>query len=151
MILIQEILRRINRLLSFDTTRNNRKRRLQQFFVTAGTSLPLYYLATMWGYTDRPTHTRVQPVSVVECRHCRGNVFTRRCLTMKGGRHFTVPLPGNDRRGTHTHRLMGGVYEMQRWDGLRCHDIHTEFHKDWFRHSDVNRGRFTDTWTRRQH
>jgi hypothetical protein len=30
---------------------------------------------------------------------------------------------------------------------LRYHDIHTEFHKDWFRHSEVNRG---DTQTHTQ-
>jgi hypothetical protein len=28
---------------------------------------------------------------------------------------------------THTDRLMGGVYEVRHWDGLRCHDIHTKF------------------------
>jgi hypothetical protein len=26
------------------------------------------------------------------------------------------------------------------WDGLRCHDIHTKFHKDWFRHWRAVRG-----------
>jgi hypothetical protein len=31
-----------------------------------------------------------------------------------------------------THRLMEGIYEI-------CHDIHTKFHKDWFRHSKVDR------------
>jgi hypothetical protein len=41
---------------------------------------------------------------------------------------------------TQTHRLMGGIYEVRRSDGLRCHDIHTEFHKDWFMHSKVDRG-----------
>jgi hypothetical protein len=40
---------------------------------------------------------------------------------------------------------MGGIYEVPLWDGLRCHDIHTEFHKYWFRHSNVNRGRYTHT------
>jgi hypothetical protein len=32
---------------------------------------------------------------------------------------------------------MVGVYEVRRSDGLRCHDVHTRFHKDWFRHSKV--------------
>jgi hypothetical protein len=36
-----------------------------------------------------------------------------------------------------THRLLGGIYEVRRLDGLRCHDIHTKFHKDWFSHSKV--------------
>jgi hypothetical protein len=34
---------------------------------------------------------------------------------------------------------MGRIYEVRRSDGLRCHDIHTKCHKDWFRHSKVNR------------
>jgi hypothetical protein len=34
--------------------------------------------------------------------------------------------------------LMEGIYEVCRWDGLRCHDIRTKFHADWFRHSKVN-------------
>jgi hypothetical protein len=37
------------------------------------------------------------------------------------------------------HRLTGEIYEVCRWDGLRCHDIHTKFHKDWFRHSKIDR------------
>jgi hypothetical protein len=35
---------------------------------------------------------------------------------------------------------MGEIYEVRRWDGLRCHDIHTKFHKDWFSHSKVDMG-----------
>jgi hypothetical protein len=27
--------------------------------------------------------------------------------------------------------LMGGIYELRRWDGLRYHYIHTKFHKNW--------------------
>jgi hypothetical protein len=63
---------------------------------------------------------------------CRGNVFTE-------------PLPSSD---THRHRLVGGIYEVHRWDGLRCHDIHTKFHKDWFRHPNLIVG---DSQTYRQH
>jgi hypothetical protein len=39
--------------------------------------------------------------------------------------------------------LMGGIYEMRRWDGLRWQYIyiHVKFHKDWFGHSKVVRGR----------
>jgi hypothetical protein len=33
----------------------HRKRRLQQFFIAVGKSLPSFYLATIGGYTDRPT------------------------------------------------------------------------------------------------
>jgi hypothetical protein len=45
------------------------------------------------------------------------------------------------------------IYELCRWDGVSCHDIHTKFHKDWFSHSKVNRGKHiqTDTHTHTQH
>jgi hypothetical protein len=58
------------------------------------------------------------------CISCRGNVFLRsRCLATIGGIHIQ------------THRLMEGIYELGRWDGMRCYDIHTKFHRDWFRRS----------------
>jgi hypothetical protein len=45
--------------------------------------------------------------------------------------------------------LKGEIYEIRRFDGVRCHDMHTKFHKDWFRQSKVNKGE-TDkhTYTR---
>jgi hypothetical protein len=43
---------------------------------------------------------------------------------------------------------MGGIYELRRSDGLRCHDMHINVHKDWFRHSQVDRGY---SQTQRQH
>jgi hypothetical protein len=48
---------------------------------------------------------------------------------MKGGIHFTKPLPSNDRRDKHTDTLMGGIYEVAVEMGFRCHDIHTKFSK----------------------
>jgi hypothetical protein len=61
------------------------------------------------------------------CICCRGDVFTE-------------PSPSNDRRiHIQTHRLMGRIYEVRHWDWLRCRDIHSKFHKDWFRHSNVDR------------
>jgi hypothetical protein len=60
------------------------------------------------------------------------------CLTMKGGLHFTKPLPSDDRMDTHTDTLIDG----------RCHDISTKFHKDWFMHSKVNS---RDSQAHRQH
>jgi hypothetical protein len=30
-------------------------------------------------------------------------------------------------------------------EGLRCHDIHTTFHKDWFRHSKADGEGHTDS------
>jgi hypothetical protein len=72
------------------------------------------------------------------CIRCRGNVFTEQ-------------LPGND-RGIHikTHRLIGGIYEVRHWDGLRCHDIHTKFHKDWLRHSMMLTRKCASTWLKPQ-
>jgi hypothetical protein len=55
------------------------------------------------------------------------------------------PLPSND---TGIHIQMGGLYEVRRWDGMSCHDIHTKFNKDWIGHSEVNR---EDTQLYRQH
>jgi hypothetical protein len=61
------------------------------------------------------------------CIRCHGNVFTE-------------PLPDNGMDVCiRTHTLMGRIYEVHRWDGLRCHDIRTKFHKDWFSHSKVDR------------
>jgi hypothetical protein len=34
---------------------------------------------------------------------------------------------------------MGGIYKERRSVWFRCRDIHTELHKNWFRHSKVNR------------
>jgi hypothetical protein len=54
---------------------------------------------------------------------------------------FTKPLHSNC-KGIHiqTHTLMGRIYEVCCWYGLRCHDMHTKFHKNWFRHSKVDGG-----------
>jgi hypothetical protein len=36
-----------------------------------------------------------------------------------------------------TYKRMGGIYDVCHSDGLRCHDTHTKFHTDLFRHSQV--------------
>jgi hypothetical protein len=43
------------------------------------------------------------------CIRCRGN-------------DFTEPFPSNG-TGIHTYKLMRGIYEVRRCDGLRCNDI----------------------------
>jgi hypothetical protein len=43
--------------------------------------------------------------------------------------HLTEPLPCKCRRGTYAHRLIGGIYEVHRWDELSRHGMHTKFHK----------------------
>jgi hypothetical protein len=78
----------------------HRKRHLHQFFFAAGTSLPSRCLATLEGYTDRPTDSPLIDTnriendasnnsSIVACIHCHGNVSTE-------------PLPSNDTGHTHT-------------------------------------------------
>jgi hypothetical protein len=38
---------------------------------------------------------------------------------------------------------MGRINGILRWDGLRCRDVDTKFHKIWFKHSEVNSGWYT--------
>jgi hypothetical protein len=62
------------------------------------------------------------------------------------GKVDTEPLPTSERGiQIQTHRLMRGIYEVRCSDGLRCHNIDTEFQKDWFRHSKVDGGGYTDS------
>jgi hypothetical protein len=78
------------------------------------------------------------------------------------GKFSTQPFPSNDtgiftessrclatiRGYTYRHRLMRGIISLGRWDGLRCRDKSTKFHKDWFGRSRVNVGDTqTDTCT----
>jgi hypothetical protein len=66
-----------------------------------------------------------------------------------------IYIPSFIKIGSGIQKLIGGYTDSQtdgsdfkigRSDGLRCHGIHTGFHKDWFRHSKVDRGihRLTD-------
>jgi hypothetical protein len=48
-----------------------------------------------------------------------GTFLPSRCLATMGGLHIR------------TRRLVRGIYEVRRWCGLRCHDVHIKFHKDW--------------------
>jgi hypothetical protein len=41
--------------------------------------------------------------------------------------------------------LMGVINKVRRWEDLGCHETHTKFHIDWFKHSQVDTGEFTDT------
>jgi hypothetical protein len=50
-----------------------------------------------------------------------------------------------------TYRLVEGIYEARRSDGLMCHDLRTKFHTDWFKHSEVSKGSNRPTDTHRQH
>jgi hypothetical protein len=138
----QEILIRTNRLLSFTGQGPHRKRRFHQFFVVAGTYLPSRCLVTdrqtILQYDTNNIENDVSDISSVVARiRCNWNMSTE-------------SLPNNKKRiHIQTHRLMGGIYEVRRWDGLRCHFIHTRFHKDWFRYSIADRGE-TQTHRHRQ-
>jgi hypothetical protein len=49
-------------------------------------------------------------------------------------------------RGSNVGIMNGEIYDLCRCDGVRYHNIHTKFHKDRFRHSEINvcgRGEFT--------
>jgi hypothetical protein len=81
-----------------------------------------------WHDTDRIEDDVSNSSSIVACVFVAAVTFLpSRCLATIRGIHI------------YTHILMGGIYEVRRWDGLRCHDIHTKFHKDWLSHSKVHR------------
>jgi hypothetical protein len=109
------------------------KRRLQHFFVAAGTCLPSYYLATRRRYTDAHTDSPF-------IRHGLHRKWRVQQFFVAAGTYIPSRCIVAIREITHTERLMGGIYEVRRWDGLRCHDIHTKFHIDSFRHSKVDGG-----------
>jgi hypothetical protein len=109
---------------------SHRKRRLQQFFVAAGMSLPSCYLATI-GRTQTDPQTRVQQFFVAV-----GTCLPSCYLATIGGTQ-TDPQT----------RVQQFFYCcLCRWDEVRCHDIHTKFHRDWLRHSEVNRGDTPTVW-----
>jgi hypothetical protein len=81
-----------------------------------------------------------------------GTCLPSRCLAPKGGIlvQLTEPLPWNDRKDTHTDTQIDGMDLLStplRWVRVPYYTVHTKFHKDWFRHSKVDKG---DTQTRRQ-
>jgi hypothetical protein len=88
--------------------------------VAARTCIPNRYQAMIGGHTDW-------------WEGKDGYTLQTLCLTTIGGLHIQ------------THRLVEGILEVRRWDEFRCHNIHNKFHKDWFRHSKVNRRGFSDT------
>jgi hypothetical protein len=99
------------------------------------------------GYTDKPTDSPLIQHRPYRKWRAQQFFYCWVCIRCCGN---LEPLPSNVRGGMNiqTHRLMGGIYDVRRWDELRCRDIHTKFHKDLFRHSKVDRG---DTQIQRQH
>jgi hypothetical protein len=92
-----------------------------------------------WFDTERPTIVIAWVVIAgvmflpSRCLAIVGEILPSLCLASTGGIHVQ------------THRLMVRIYEVRRWDALKCHDIYTEFHKDSFRYSTVNRQGYTDS------
>jgi hypothetical protein len=71
-------------------------------------------------------HTRPTILLLLRVVFVAGTRLPSRCLATIGRIH------------TKAHRLVGGIYEVRRSDGLKYHDINTMCHKDWLRHSEVN-------------
>jgi hypothetical protein len=120
---IQDVLGRINRLLSFDTTRTKEKRCLQQFCFVTGKCLPSHWFAMIKGHTDRPTNSPLiqhGPSSrrrVQQFFHCCMYSLPRERV------YRSVALQRQTRKRIQAHRLMGGIHKVRLWDGLRYHDI----------------------------
>jgi hypothetical protein len=91
----------------------HRTRRLQRLFVAARMSLPSCYLATIWGYTDTQTQAYISS-PIVACIRSTGTSLPCHCLTIKGGTHFTYPLPG---KHSYTYRHTDG------WEGFMKYAI----------------------------
>jgi hypothetical protein len=98
--------------------------------------------------TDRNTRPRLLILYCVFI--AAGTCLLSRCLAIKGYTLSSLCLATVRGINIQSHRLMEGIYEVRRWDRLRCHGIHTEFHKDWFTYSNVNMWGFTYTLIHRQ-
>jgi hypothetical protein len=79
------------------------------------------------------------------------NFSTVSCVFVAAVTFFIEPLPSNDNAiNIGKRRLMEGIYEIRLCEELMCYDVHTKFHKDWFRHSEVDKGD-AQTQTQREH
>jgi hypothetical protein len=124
-----------------------RKWHLQKFFVVVRRILPRCYLAMIERYIDRPTDTRVQQFFYC-CVYPLPRERVYRAVDEEWKEGYTLSnfcLATIGRIRIQTHRLMGGIYEVRRWDGSLCRDMHSKFNNDWFRHSRVKWCGFTDT------
>jgi hypothetical protein len=107
---------------------------------------------------DRPPHGPHGKRSVQEFSCCCVCIFaTQTCLpiiclsmALSSGstipdfrRHITMFLPYDCSAISEAVMLVllkGRIYEVRPFGWLRCHDIHTKFYRDWFRHSKVVKG-----------
>jgi hypothetical protein len=134
----QEVLGINNRLLSFDTTWNAYKTTLPTFLRCPGNVFtePLHK-NDRWIY--RHNHTQSFDTTHDNTENDASNHSPIAVRIRCRENAFTEPLPSNHKGGIHiqTRRLIGGIYKIQCWDGLRNHDMHTKFHKNCFKHSKV--------------
>jgi hypothetical protein len=133
----QDILWRTNRLLSFD-----------MLWTTYKMTPPKILLCRRNVFTEllpsngkgkhRPTHRHTRPTIYLSLGVfvASGTCLSSRCLAKRR----SVCLTTMKRTHIQTHRLMGGIYKVRCWDGLRSHAIFTNFHKDRFWHSKVMGG-----------
>jgi hypothetical protein len=100
-----QVLGRTNRLV-FYRHGPHRKRRLQQFFVAAGTSLPTCcYLVTIKGYTDWPTDMCPTIILLLRVLVATETCLSSRCVAVEGSIQSTESLPSKCKRAKRqTHR-----------------------------------------------
>jgi hypothetical protein len=116
----QEVLGRTNSLLSFDTTRTACKTTPPTILRCSRNALTELFPSNNKGiYRQIHRHTSPTFLLLLCVLVAAGTCLPSRCLATKGGTHIKI------------HRLMGRICEVHRWDGLRCHDIHTKFHNNW--------------------
>jgi hypothetical protein len=94
--------------------RPHRQRRIQQFFVAAGTWLPLS--CNDWGI-HKPADSPL--IRHGPHRKRRVQQFFVPCI----GAVTCIPSRWLSTKGRYTYTQTDGIYEVCYWDGIRCHDI----------------------------
>jgi hypothetical protein len=98
-------------------------------------------LTTLWAstacYRDSCNFLRFKHLSIAQITYCQ---MIKWLENNELERWKKAIVRRTEKKYKKTHRLMGGIYEVCCWYGLRCHDICIKFHKDWFRRSYVNAG-----------
>jgi hypothetical protein len=88
-----------------------------------------------WYDTDRKENNASNNSSIVACVFAAAVAFLRsRFLATMGDIHICT-------------QTIGSYLWVRRWGGLRCHDIHTKFNDNWFRHSKVYMGDTQTAWS----
>jgi hypothetical protein len=72
-------------------------------------------------------HMRPTILVLLHLFFAAGTCLSSRCLATKGRMNFTKPTHSNVRRVTHADTLLGWIYEVLRWNGLRRHEYIPSF------------------------